>query len=118
MDNHTAMSRAMHFRISEDQYRRYEAEAVAAGLRLSDFLRRRLEAADRIADELAQLRLAVLDGESPQSDPISKATEPTTAVTLEVLLLLRSIVPPSQLRSAHADIERMGLRPWSPASQS
>lgn len=117
MGHYPTMSRAVHFRVPEDQYRRYEAEAVAAGTPLSELLRRRLESADRIADEIAQLRLAVLDGESLQHTPPVFDSGPA-AVNLEALLLLRSLVAPSQLRGVHAEIERSGLRPWTPASHS
>jgi len=109
------LSRPVHFRIPEDRYRRYEAEAVAAGMRLSCFLRARLDAADAIAEELAQLRFTVLELTDEPSRP-SMPAAPSDAADIEALLLLRTLVSPAQLRAVRAEMERCGLKPWSPPS--
>lgn len=97
------------FRLSAETYRKYEQAAAQAGLDLSKYLRNRLEAEDSVAEHVSQLRFALMDsGIGPQDDG------PVLPILLELLLLARRQAAPGDLRIAHAELQRQGIRPWTP----
>lgn len=97
------------FRLSAKAYSRYQAEAHQLGMGLSAYLRMRLDSDDGVSEQISQLRLALLDqaaSEFPGNTP--------APVMLELLLLLRRLVSPADLRSVHQELTRLGSTPWSP----
>lgn len=95
-------------RMSDDEYQKYLLAAAQAGLTLSEYLRLRLESVgeDQVANQIAQLRLTLLD------NPSTDLGQPQPLL-LEVLLLLRASLAPAALRATHAELKRQGLTPWS-----
>ncbi|WP_235488640.1 MULTISPECIES: hypothetical protein [unclassified Achromobacter] len=99
------------FRLSADAHRRYEAAAKHSGMSLSQYLRARLETEDTVADQVAQLRLTLLDAGPDAAQPERAGTAP---ILTELLLLARRAAAPGDLRAVHAELERQGVRPWTP----
>ena len=58
------LERPVSFRLSAEAYRKYEASAAQIGMRLSQYLRFRLETEDSVSGQLSQLRLTLLDAGS------------------------------------------------------
>ncbi|MDH0090900.1 hypothetical protein N7373_05520 [Achromobacter mucicolens] len=102
------LERPVSFRLSADAHQRYEAAAAQVGMRLSQYLRFRLEAEDSVSDQVAQLRLSLLDaGPSPEE------AHGSHAVHLEILLLLRRLASPADVRAVHHELKRQHREPWS-----
>lgn len=101
------LERPVTFRLSAEKYAHYQAEAHRRGMKLSLYLRLRLEAEDGVAEQINQLRLALLD----DSDDGGSALAP---LALEQLLLTRQFASPAALRGVHEEMKRLGVRPWTP----
>ena len=101
-------------RLSESRWERYSAEASAAGVPLSTYIRQRLEREDGIADQIAELRCVVEHGaearRSETCEPAPAAVD--RAVSLESLLLLRQLATPQKTSIAQGELERRGITPW------
>lgn len=103
-------------RMSHDEHQDYLKAAADLGLSLSEYLRLRLVNAggDMVADQIAQLRLALVD--TSDDDVARGALRP---LVLELLLSLRHLMKPAELRAVHAELQRLGVTPWAPmAAQS
>lgn len=107
----TLLERPVSFRLSAESHSKYEAAATQLGMRLSQYLRLRLEVDDSVSEQLSQLRLTMLDV-APNSD----ATARTNPALVELLLLVRRGSSPGEVRAVHHELERQGLTPWSPES--
>lgn len=119
-----ALSEPVNLRLGIDQKRQYEDDAVRRGMPLTTYLRRRLEQGDQVSEQLAELRRLIVDAQSgPASHEDSRAGEaasdpsavPSTAMLVEVLLLLRSAVGEDKLRLVHGELRRQGLAVWTGA---
>ena len=99
-------------RMSHDEYQSYLKAAADLGLSLSEYLRLRLVNAgeDLVADQIAQLRLALVD---TSDDDVSRGA--LRLLMLELLLSLRHLMKPAELRTVHAELQRLGTTPWAPA---
>ncbi|WP_287955554.1 hypothetical protein [Achromobacter sp.] len=105
------LERPVSFRLSAESYSKYEAAAAQLGMRLSQYLRLRLDVDDSVSEQVSQLRLTMLDV-APNSD----TTACTNPALVELLLLVRRGSSPGELRAVHNELERQGLTPWSPES--
>lgn len=105
----TLLERPVSFRLSAESYSKYEAAAAQLGMRLSQYLRLRLEVDDSVSEQVSQLRLTMLDV-APHSDTNAHANP----ALVELLLLARRSSSPAELRAVHHELERQGLTPWSP----
>lgn len=99
-------------RMSHDEHQSYLKAAADLGLSLSEYLRLRLVNAgeDLVADQIAQLRLALVD---TSDDDVSRGA--LRPLMLELLLSLRHLMKPAELRTIHAELQRLGTTPWAPA---
>lgn len=105
------LERPVSFRLSAETHRKYEAAAAQIGMRLSQYLRFRLETEDTVSEHVSQLRLTLLDTGKPAC-----SAEHPDPVLLELLLLTRRTAAPSDLRATHAELQRQGIAPWIPGS--
>jgi hypothetical protein len=122
------LSDSIKVRLREGQALVYAAEAESRGIGLAAFIRDRLDQTDRVADELASIRAAMIDmGETidelrdqervsaaPATAQASDGAGAMDAVKLETLLLLRAIAGPQDLGMVMAEVERQGFTPWKP----
>lgn len=109
MSTNSLLGRPVSFRLPEETWHRYRVAAHRSGMGLSAYLRSRLEAEDGVADQLDQLRLALVEEERERLQG-----ETLTPVVLETLLLLRRSVPPGELRAVHQEMRRLRVAPWTP----
>ncbi|ALM83104.1 hypothetical protein [Bordetella sp. N] len=103
------LERPISFRLSAEASRRYEIAAAERGMNLSSYLRDRLEIDDQLAEHIGQLRLTLLD--------VGIGGQPADAalpILIELLLLARRQTPPGERRAIHLELERQGIRPWTP----
>ncbi|ROT44569.1 hypothetical protein [Pusillimonas sp. NJUB218] len=96
--------------MSDEEHQHYLIAATKLGISLSEYLRLRLASVNEndVADQIAQLRLTILD------NPSDVPTDLWPAVA-EVVLLLRHICKPGDVRAAHAELTRSGVTPWRPS---
>lgn len=94
------LSELVRVRLSRNQYRTLSEAAAVSGQNLSNYIRRRLAAADALAEELTLLRQAV-----NRLDQISQAH----AAAVESALLARAHARPEQVAIAHAAMKRLGI---------
>lgn len=101
-------------RLSMAKRELYEAQAMAAELPLSTYLRNRLESEDAVLDELQMLRRAVERlADRPGEDSASgNPLDGMTGVLLEMLLTLRQIGG-GKSNTAQKEVERLGYNVWS-----
>ena len=100
-------------RLDPIKLRQYEEEAAIKHMRLTDYLRDRLDRAD-LADGMTALADALSAQSHPsRRQPIAGAGPAERAVMLEILLLLRLDRNPQQQRAAHSELERQGLTPFN-----
>ena len=104
------LERLISIRMSDEEHQHYVIAATKLGISLSEYLRLRLASANEndVADQIAQLRLTILD------NPGDVPTDLWPAVA-EVVLLLRHICKPGDVRAAHAELTRSGVTPWRPS---
>lgn len=100
-------------RLRADKYQRYQAEARKLGMGLSAYLRMRLDAEDDATEQITQLRLTLLEHGAHGSPG-----RPQAALTLELLLLMRRLASPADLRAVHQELERLGTPAWSPGQDT
>ncbi|MBU9348639.1 mobilization protein [Burkholderia multivorans] len=107
----------------QKQYQ-YEEEAAALGLPLSTYLRQRLERGDDVAGQLGELRRAIADigKRDPSADSQAQSAgtfeggnKANTGLLVELVLLLRSIVPADKLNVVHGELRRQNLPVWNGA---
>lgn len=122
-----ALENLVRVRLSDSQAAIYAAEAEARGVKISTYLRDRLEEADARREELGGIRAALIDlgdavdemreewaGARPATTAqVDAGPAIPTAVQIETLLLLRSIANPQKLTMVRAELERQGITPWT-----
>ncbi|NAP32572.1 hypothetical protein [Pseudomonas syringae] len=105
---------AIPLRLTVEKRELYEAQAAAAELPLSTFLRNRLEREDLLLDEIQMLRRAlerVADNqEGPPKDTVNTAE--TMPVLLEILLTMRQLGGQKTVL-AQKELQRQGINIWS-----
>jgi hypothetical protein len=101
------------FRLRNDVWARYSAEAEAQGVSLATHLRRRLEHQDDVLGELAALRRAVERATAHAAPASSAGPVVTPGIIIEILLLLRTFVGPQKAAVARKEVERRGFETWS-----
>ena len=120
-----ALSDSIKVRLREGQALVYAAQAEQRGVGIAAFIRDRLDQIDRVEEELASIRAAMIDmGEtldelrdqtekqSVASAQDKQAIEEPSAVQIETLLLLRAMTGTQTLQMIKAEIERQGLEPF------
>jgi len=109
-----ALSDPIPVRLSHERRAAYEAEAAEREMPLGQFLRERLDAADRIQDELCGIRkeLAAFMQRAPST--ASAAPSNDAGMLLEILLLMRARDQGNQplMRMIQAEVARNGLKVW------
>lgn len=96
-------------RLSDDEHRRCLRAASELGMDKSEYLRHVLVSGShaQVTDRLDQLRLALMDVSEPATNTAQEV------MLLEVLLLMRRLSPPNDLRVVQGDLHRLGYVPWS-----
>lgn len=104
----------------------YAAEAESRGIGLAAFIRDKLDRTDRVEEELASIRAAMIDmGETldelrdQSADTGNSASaqvqpEPPipNAVQIETLMLLRASASSQDMRMVWGELDRQEIRPW------
>jgi hypothetical protein len=114
-----ALGEPIKLRLKTDSQRHYEEAAAARGLPLATYLRDRLEHGDRVIEQLAELRLlvtealAVRDHEKPELTASAHSDAVNSGMLIEILLLLRQVVPADKLNVAHGELRRQGITIWT-----
>lgn len=119
------LSDSIKVRLREGQALVYAADAESRGIGLAAFIRDRLDQTDRVADELASIRAAMIDmGETMDelrdqvAERLVAPTQETqdtgepSAIEIETLLLLRVLSGSQDRQMITAEIERQGLNPF------
>ena len=120
-----ALSDSIKVRLREGQALVYAAQAEQRGVGIAAFIRDRLDQIDRVEEELASIRAAMIDmGETldelrdqAEKQPVAstqekQAIEEPSAVQIETLLLLRAMTGTQTLQMIKGEIERQGLEPF------
>lgn len=112
----------INLRLSAAAEAEYTAEAARRTIPLRTLLRERLEAGAttlaelrELRDELSSLRRTVeaLPALARHEAASSLPDQAFVALQLEAVLLLRSLTGPDKVRSAHAEMRRRGVDPWT-----
>jgi hypothetical protein len=105
---------AIQLRLTVEKRELYEAQAMAAELPLSTYLRNRLESEDAVLDELQMLRRAVerMTDQAPGESQHSNGLQGMDGVLLEMLLTLRQLAG-AKNDLAQKEIARQGYEVWS-----
>ena len=105
---------AIPLRLTVEKRELYEAQAMAAELPLSTYLRNRLEREDAVMDELQMLRRAVerMTDKAPGESQHSNGLQDMDGVLLEMLLTLRQLAG-AKNDLAQKEIARQGYEVWS-----
>ena len=121
-----ALSESIKVRLREGQALVYAAQAEQRGVGIAAFIRDRLDQIDRVEEELASIRAAMIDmgetldelrdrlADSGNSASAQVQPEPPipNAVQIETLMLLRAIASPEKTRMIRAELDRQGIEPW------
>lgn len=120
-----ALGEAIKLRLNQDKRYQYEEEAAARGLSLPAYLRMRLEEGDRINENLAALRIMMLDGFSNIESRLKKeqkSQQPEDDIDygmmIEAIFLLRKIASPMDLNMIHKELKRQGIKIWTGNKES
>lgn len=120
-----ALSDSIKIRLREGQALVYAAQAEQRGVGIAAYIRDRLDQTDRIDDELASIRAAMIDmGETmgelrdqlaersvaPAED--QQTTGRFNAMLVEILLLLRTTTDSQTKNMVTSEVERQGLKPF------
>jgi hypothetical protein len=105
---------AIPLRLTVEKRELYEAQAAAAELPLSTFLRNRLEREDLLLDEIQMLRRALERVADNHKGPATNAvnTTETMPVLLEILLTMRQLGGQKAVL-AQKELQRQGINIWS-----
>lgn len=101
-------------RLTVEKREMYEAQAMAAEMPLSTFLRERLEREDALLEELQMLRRVFerVAERAPGNEKGASGDINTSAVLLEMLLILRQLGG-AKSGLAQKELERQGIEVWS-----
>ncbi len=122
-----ALSDSIKVRLREGQALVYAAQAEQRGVGIAAFIRDRLDRTDRVEEELASIRAAMIDmGEtldelrdrlagSGNSASAQVQPEPPipNAVQIETLMLLRASASSQDMRMVWGELDRQEIKPWS-----
>lgn len=103
-------------RVSDAAWRRLAAAAAQQGQPLSTYLRDCLEREETLQEQLAGFRQALeLLAARPATDtPGAQGGQAEwLPAILEMLLLLRHELSPAARQTAHKELKRRGMEPWS-----
>lgn len=122
-----ALGNPIQIRLNTEKQAFYESEAARLGVPFAAYLRDRIEASVEaesrtggmladVASSIATLRAVVEGGTKKQAGavPGAKNQSPDDALLLEILLLLRAMAAPEKVKFAQAEVNRQGLKPWTP----
>lgn len=107
------------FRMELEQKALLEAEAQRLGIPLQQLLRERLSIQAAVLGPVETLRKEMLyaiarRASAPSATDVQAPSGLVTdALFIEVLLALRQVMNPSQLRSIQNEIIELGLTPWT-----
>ena len=121
-----ALSDSIKVRLREGQALVYAAQAEQRGVGIAAFIRDRLDQTDRVEEELASIRAAMIDmGETldelrdrlaDTGNSASAQVQPELAIPnaaqIETLMLLRAIASPEKMRMIRAELDRQRIEPW------
>jgi len=121
-----ALSESIKVRLREGQALVYAAQAEQRGVGIAAFIRDRLDQIDRVEEELASIRAAMIDmGEtldelrdrlanSGNSASAQVQPEPPipNAVQIETLMLLRASASSQDMRMVWGELDRQEITPW------
>lgn len=113
--------------VSEAQREMLVQLAHENSMSLAAFCRDRIMARENLADEFAALQRTVIAaiGDAMQQLPspavqvpdegqkVRGGSEGTSPLVAEVLLLLRSMVPPNKVQVVHGELKRLGMEPFN-----
>lgn len=115
-----ALGEAIKLRLNQDKRYQYEEEAAARGLSLPAYLRMRLEEGDRINENLASLRIMMLDGFSSIESALNNGKHSQVSdkrfdygLMVEAVLSLRTILKPMDMKMIHSELKRQGIGVWT-----
>jgi len=103
--------------VSDETYDLLQQLAYEQGQSLAAFCRDRIMAKENMAAEFGALQrtLAATIHEAVQhrlAGTNQGDVADVSAMTAEVLLLLRSMVPPQKMQAAHGELRRIGMEPF------
>lgn len=121
-----ALSDSIKVRLREGQALVYAAQAEQRGVGIAAFIRDRLDQADRVEEELASIRAAMIDmgetldelrdrlADSGNSASAQVQPEPPipNAVQIETLMLLRASASSQDMRMVWGELDRQKIKPW------
>jgi len=121
-----ALSDSIKVRLREGQALVYAAQAEQRGLGIAAFIRDRLDQTDRVEEELASIRAAMIDmGETldelreqlaDTGNSASAQVQPEAAIPnaaqIETLMLLRAIASSQDMRMVWGELDRQEIKPW------
>ena len=98
------------FRLSDDAWARYTAQAEAHDLPLGTYLRRRLEQQDEFIENELALRSRLT--KTAASEAAAQECSVPIGLLVEMLFMLRQIVSPLNSKMAYSEVKRLGLDTW------
>ena len=114
--NTRSLASSFPMRLFDDQVQRYKEEAEASGVTLSQYLRDRLDGEDNVLEVLSSVLERLSDIDNKLDDLNMNAQGGKDAVSVEMLLLLRSLLRNNSgkdtIKMVQADIKNMGLQPF------
>ena len=106
-----ALSDSIKVRLREGQTLVYAAQAEQRGVGIAAYIRDRLDQTDRIDDELASIRAAMIDmGET--MDELRDQLAERSVAPAEDQLLLRTTTDSQTKNMVTSEVERQGLKPF------
>ncbi|CAM2164581.1 conserved hypothetical protein [Burkholderia latens] len=117
-----ALGDPIKLRLDPQKQYQYEEEAAALDMPLSTYLRQRLERGDDVAEQIGELRRAVADianrsggggGDSQVQRDLPIGDKASLGMLVELVLLLRTVVPADKLTVVHGELRRQQLPVWT-----
>ncbi|MVW78083.1 mobilization protein [Bordetella sp. 02P26C-1] len=111
-----ALGTPIHLRLSPAKQLAYEEEAARVNKPLATYLRERLETGDALIGEFTALRSEIRAGlVSGQHANVMITRQVNDALLLEMVLLLRELGGPERMKRTHAELNRQGVKAWTPS---
>ena len=110
-----ALGHPIQLRLSPETQRACEEAAALQGKPFASYLRERLETSVSRDAELSALRQDVASLRQCVDTLTHRTASPasTEAVLLEILLMLRAVGGPERTRTVRAELQRLGMDPWT-----